>query len=505
MRKVYSWNGVPNFGDKLTTFILGHLGVEHENVTPEGADMVMVGSILEHLPPRWAGTVFGSGKLRPSTRIDLTNANVVALRGRLTRNLADLDQDTAPILGDPGLLVSEFVRQGPAKHDLGVIPHWSDTELAQRFPYGHVIDVSQEPGKVIAEIASCKRIISSSLHGLIVADAYGIPRQAERFERALREGGDFKFRDYASVFDGDPHFGHMWRAPYLDVERIQRALRSALGHELDRPAPPLVPAPRSNQSPQVSLLVPFRDDGEHRTRVWTWLRQYWEANLGSVEIVMGHDGGWPFSKSAAVNDAAVRARGRTFVILDADTYLDAQVVQYCADQLDAAREAGQRKWFIPYSRNYRLSKATTLDLLDADPTAPYGISSPPLASDLEKSPDSAYYGHQYGAMIQIVPREAFFDVNGMDPRFRGWGSEDSSFLRSVDTLWGNHENTPNDIAHLWHDRPVIGWNSRWVGQTAGGLANSRLAQRYVYATGEPSFMRGLADEREQPKPRSRFW
>lgn len=467
--------------------------------------------MLEHLPAGWSGTIAGAGKLRPGTRTDLTSARVVALRGRLTRKAVDLPPGARPVLGDPGLLVSAFVRQGPAKYDLGVVPHWSDTLLARRFPYGRVIDVAKPPEQVIAEIASCKRVISSSLHGLIVADAYGIPRQAELFARAANEGGDFKFRDYASVFDGDPHFGEMWRAPHADVERIQKHLRAALSTALDQGAPQDIPAPRKRHGiawrrPQISLLVPFRDDGEHRTRVWAWLRQYWQENLDSVEVVMGHDGGSPFSKSTAVNDAASRARGRVFVILDADAYLDARVVQSCADRLDAARKAGARLWFMPYAKLYRLGKPLTLDLLLSDPAQPYCIPSPPVTASLETSPSSATYGHQYGAMMQVMPREAFFATGGMDPRFRGWGSEDVSFLRALDTLWGHHEVMPNDVSHLWHARPGNDWKTRrWVGQAmALGPANSRLAQRYAQANGEPSFMRGLADERACPKQRPRW-
>jgi len=516
MPKVYSWKGKRNFGDALTGFILDHLGVQHEWAPPEDADLVAVGSVLEHLPSGWSGTVAGAGILRPNARVDLTSAKVVGLRGKLTRKTAKLPKGARPVLGDPGLLVSAFVRQGPARHDLGVVPHWSDKQLAKRFPYGHVIDVSKPPAEVIADIASCKRIISSSLHGLIVADAYGIPRQAEKFPFIGREGGDFKFRDYASVFDGDPHFGHMWRAPHADVERIQRELRATLGELLNRPAPAEAPAsnppPRRHspwwRRPQISLLVPFRDDHEHRTRVWAWLRQYWEANLDSVEIVMGHDSGYPFSKATAVNEAASRARGRTFVILDADAYLDAQELQGLADRLDAARKASERQWFMPYNRLYRLNRPFTLDLLDTDPTLPYQIPSPPPAEDLDSKLDAASYGHRYGAMMQVMPREAFFHVGGMDPRFRGWGSEDASFLRALDTLWGHHEVATNDIAHLWHSRPGNGTatNARhWVGQDATlGPPNSRLAQRHSQATGEPGAMRAIANEREQPKPRKRW-
>jgi hypothetical protein len=109
-------------------------------------------------------------------------------------------------------------------------------------------------------------------------------------------------------------------------------------------------------------------------------------------------------------------------------------------------------------------------------------------------------GHQYGAMAQMMPREAFYTVGGMDPRFRGWGSEDVSMLRALDTLWGQHEVEAGPILHLWHHR--LGnnhLNRRWVGQS-WEVANSRLAQRYAGAYAEPEYMRGLADEHPLVQP-----
>ena len=96
-----------------------------------------------------------------------------------------------------------------------------------------------------------------------------------------------------------------------------------------------------------------------------------------------------------------------------------------------------------------------------------------------------------------MPREAFFLVGGEDPRFCGWGQEDCALLRSLDTLYGQHENTSNDVLHLWHHR--IGEidnhpTRQWVGQSNGNL-NARLGQRYEKASGDPSLMRVLIRER----------
>jgi len=236
MRKAYWWRKLPNWGDELNHLILRKMGVDFEWAAPADAELVIIGSILEHLPQNWSGTVCGVGKLHGGSKIDLTRARVLALRGKLTAgSVSGLPTHRKIVLGDPGLLVPDLVCQPVAKYELGVVPHWSDKELHKRFSYGHLIDPSQPPEHVVSEIARCKNVISSSLHGLITADAYGIPRRAELFPRAGQEGGDFKYRDYASVYNTGPRFGEMWRAPHDVVERIQGELREALAVAVGRP------------------------------------------------------------------------------------------------------------------------------------------------------------------------------------------------------------------------------------------------------------------------------
>jgi len=514
VHKAYWWRGNPgagreihNWGDRLNWTLLQAMGATPAWREPHSSDLVVIGSVLEHLPAGWTGTVCGAGKLHEDSTVDLSGANVVALRGKLT---AAGVRGAGPevVLGDPALLLPDYIGQWPAKYDLGVVPHWSDDTLARRYPDAHIIDPTARPEQVVAEIIKCRRIISSSLHGIIVADAYGIPRQAELFPNAHREGGDFKFRDYASIYfesgeDIDVHFGQMWRAPHHKVAAVQARLREALAQALGTPTPARLPDPRTPilhkgpPCPQISLLVPFRDDGEHRSRVWRWLRRYWLAHLDSVEIIQGHSASRPFNKSEAVNQAAARARGRVFVILDADAYQDAEAIQYCADAIEAAENTGRRRWFMPYDKLYRLSRDATEALLHTDPTDPF---SPVSSGDHEPGSDCDY-GHQYGALMQVMSRSAFFHVGGMDPRFaRGWGGEDVSLLRALDTLWAPHEVAPYDVVHLWHARPGHDWKTRrWVGQSHGS-GNFRLAQRYVHATGEPGWMRSLVDEHVQPQP-----
>ncbi len=539
MRKVYWWTqgcegwSVPNFGDELCAEILQLAAItQFEWAPPDQASYVVMGSVLEHLPAGWSGTTCGAGQLHEDSRIDLSKAKVLGLRGKLTLAKArGVANPKDVVLGDPALLVPAWIRQYQGKWDVSIIPHWTDTKLAERFPYAHHIDVRRPPKEVIEDIAKSKRVISSSLHGIIVADAYGIPRQAElppaAIEHPEREGGTFKWRDYASVYDTDPHFNEMWKAPAEKVARIQHNLRVMMATAMGTSPPPIESPPpteahhrrrcwpchwpRRRRRPQASLLVPYRDDHEHRAHVWRWLKEYWSDHLDSIEIIEGHDRFYPFSKATAINDAASRARGRVFVILDADAYLDTRFIQRYIDNVDRAVRTGHRRWYVPYNKLYRLSRPATMALLKTDPNWDFLVPHPPPISILDSSPlsphdhNSVNYGHQYAALINILPREAFFAVGGMDPRFRGWGSEDVSFMNAVDTIYCQHELGHNDAIHLWHARPGISWETRrWIGQP-DTVANSRLAQRYTMAKSEAGFMQALTAEYPPPRDVLAHW
>ena len=479
---------IKNYGDQINEYVLQQLAVDYEWALPNQAELVVCGSVLEHLPANYSGTVCGAGKLLESSKLNLSDARVFALRGKLSLSGVSMPHKEKVVLGDPGLLLPLWVRQQTARYPVGVMPHYADKELWQRFSYGHYIDPTQSVHKITEEIGACRRLITSSLHGAVVADAYQIPRQLELPNLGPKDGGDFKFRDYASIYDTDPHFGKLFVAPRKTVERIQAellaALTTAVGIDL---------AENDWRNPQVSLLVPFRDDGEHRSRVWRWLRARWRSMYPEAEIIMGQDDSTVFCKSAAVNDAYSRARGRTLVILDADAWLAPGVITKCANDIEQAGHKQRRLWFMPYSMMHRLTHEITLQLLDNQPAYPIPLPPPPLWT--ENVGGLTSQGHSFGALAQVMPREGFELVNGMDERFReGWGGEDGSFLRSMDTLWQQHEVAPGDVVHLWHATKGKDWRDRaWVGQTRPN-ANARLSNRYTQATSDVGAMRALCDE-----------
>lgn len=215
----YWWRGKPNFGDALAPILLERFArLTAYWVDPEDAQLFTIGSVLESAN---GAIVLGSGKLYKETLPDPWN-NYLAVRGPLTGG--------SKVYGDPGLLAEELVVIKRRTHQLGLVPHWSDDVLATdpRFTrYSPVvIDPAGDPVDVVRAIGSCHKIVTSSLHGAIVADSFGIPRRIEPAPRMAqgKEGGMFKFRDYNLSVGVEHKIGVTQRASRQHVETLKHIL-----------------------------------------------------------------------------------------------------------------------------------------------------------------------------------------------------------------------------------------------------------------------------------------
>ena len=232
--KVYYWREHPNFGDALAPLILRRFAeVDAIWDTISHASAIVTGSILEHVPPLWDGHIIGAGRLYEDSYLHLhtDTAKVWAVRGPLSAAAIPAGQDFA--LGDPGLLADEMVYVHNRDIGLGVIPHHTDTALASRPEwYGDwktvTIIPSGDPLEIIRTIGRCQRVVTSSLHGLIIADAFGIPRRFEPNPCATRyEGGMFKFLDYSKSVNTPLEPGKIIEASRFHIEDRKHELWDA--------------------------------------------------------------------------------------------------------------------------------------------------------------------------------------------------------------------------------------------------------------------------------------
>lgn len=215
-----------NFGDEISAPIIRRLtGRRVEWASLSECSLVAAGSVLgtivakrRELPQIW-----GTGFMRPSTTSQ-PNSPVLAraVRGALSLRRIENESGTHPVAqGDPGILADILLDKPVAKsHMLGIIPHYVDEGnpkfvlLAKRSGV-KVIDVRTPPEDIVKDISSCEAVLSSSLHGLIVADALGVPNLHYPVSDKL-SGGSFKFRDYYSAFPDRAYDVYLPR-PFKDI------------------------------------------------------------------------------------------------------------------------------------------------------------------------------------------------------------------------------------------------------------------------------------------------
>jgi len=253
----YWWDGHPNFGDAMTAWLLPAYGILPIHRVASRARLAGVGSVLEFLPHDFDGAIWGSGLIRDEPH-PLPHAHALAVRGPLSRERIGAAGNVA--LGDPGILAARHVRRRSPKWDVGLVPHGHHRSherfLALADTAGarvRVIDVHQEAATAVREIAACRLIVTTSLHGLVTADSFGIPAVWTALDPPL-DGGDFKFRDYEAAlpatrtrflaYDDDWSLGALREAArYADADDVA-TMSDAIVGSLDGLRRALGPLPR---------------------------------------------------------------------------------------------------------------------------------------------------------------------------------------------------------------------------------------------------------------------
>lgn len=246
--------------------------------------------------------------------------------------------------------------------------------------------------------------------------------------------------------------------------------------------------------PKISILIPFSTVDKSRRENLTWLLKYWKCTMPHVEVIIGESRSAVFCKGEAINNAFEKSNGKVIAVLDADAYISGQIIERCADRILEAQHHGHNLWFVPYRRLYRLTRHISKMIVHSDPCNPLIVPDPPDECDVDNWGDVVHYGHMYAAMAIVLPRKAMDVILCWDEHFSGWGGEDISFLRAMNTLFGKHKTTNNAIYHLYH--PFHGETHRertWDNQDRPNTY-WRRASRYHKAYRKIQQMRELMEE-----------
>ena len=193
------WIQSTNVGDTLTPVIVEHFtGVKLKHV-PETHEGKLIGIGSTMLAIRPGDTIWGTGIMRDSDTFPLASqSRFLAVRGRLTERILGRD---VGVYGDPALLLSLMHKPDTTKkYKVGVIPHYAErqepglAQLSKEVDY-KIINVNLPWQEFVDEVVSCENIVSSSLHGIVIAESYGIPATWMKLTDKVA-GDGFKFRDY---------------------------------------------------------------------------------------------------------------------------------------------------------------------------------------------------------------------------------------------------------------------------------------------------------------------
>lgn len=159
---------------------------------------VTIGSILANVNHKCI--VWGSGII--NKEIKIKNARFLAVRGPQTRKyLMDLGYEVPEVYGDPALLLPRYFNpKVEKKYRYGIVPHYNDYKVVEKWFENrsdiHLIDMmTNDIESKTIEFLQCEKIISSSLHGVIIAHTYGIPAVWQKFSDKVF-GDDIKYQDY---------------------------------------------------------------------------------------------------------------------------------------------------------------------------------------------------------------------------------------------------------------------------------------------------------------------
>jgi len=197
--------GYANLGDSLSAVLVAALSgrrVHHLNFGHPDAKLIAVGSIA-HAIHDGEAVIWGSGvSVRGgelARNVPRTHYDVRAVRGPISaRHLRGFGIAVPEIYGDPvWFLPSIFDEPVTKRYELGVIPHIQDIEghgprarpPADSLRYAIspdeassvlIINTWHDPSwdgirATLRAILSCKRIVSQSFHGVVIAEAYRIP------------------------------------------------------------------------------------------------------------------------------------------------------------------------------------------------------------------------------------------------------------------------------------------------------------------------------------------
>lgn len=257
MINLYWWKEEPNFGDAASEYIVSKLFDEVKwckpqislrnefirllrcikrimkysapdlkgYVYPWEKALFSIGSILDF--SNYKTIIWGSGFREYESKF--SGGKVYAVRGKLSLDKIPKSARVSEVaLGDPAILLPlVYYPKRNKQYEVSIIPHFVEYDFffetySKQF---NIIDVrTNDVEAVINQILASRFILSSSLHGIIIAHAYGVP--ALWIKHGWIKSSDFKFKDYFSAVDIEPYNGFAnLSSILLSIENVKKLFK----------------------------------------------------------------------------------------------------------------------------------------------------------------------------------------------------------------------------------------------------------------------------------------
>lgn len=219
--KMYFFDGTPNFGDLvgpwLASKLTGRPVLNIRNTSGSTGAIYGVGSIVNSITKEHKNSrIWGSG-LITDARIEKVMANlkeaniekISSVRGKITAQyLRDYGFNVPEIYGDPALIFSDLYtpKKTTVTGEKVIVPHYIHYKLFKSLNLEgyHIVNVRDNVTDVIDQIAGAKSVISTSMHGLILAQSFQVPWLHLHISDELKlAGDDFKFKDFFTTLDAN--------------------------------------------------------------------------------------------------------------------------------------------------------------------------------------------------------------------------------------------------------------------------------------------------------------
>ena len=231
MNHLFYWNGHKNLGDELSLYLVEKITNKKFIATRPPfthPTLSAIGSLLTYKILSTNLVVWGTGTLTEThllptplkifplshllkdlkRRFTSLQPDIRAVRGPKTKKLLnDIGIKCPSVYGDPAILMPSFYQPKLTEHkyQFGIIFHHTQYKRINTTTLNSLgikfISIEREGNEEIEsfidEVCSCKAIFSSSLHGIVLAQAYGIPAQwIQVTDLPIQKNNTHKFHDY---------------------------------------------------------------------------------------------------------------------------------------------------------------------------------------------------------------------------------------------------------------------------------------------------------------------